>query len=160
MLSASRLCTIDSVASTPAQRVLVVDDDETVSDVVRRYLEREGYEVDIAADGQSGLEQALASPPDLMVLDLMLPGLDGVEVCRRLRQAHSLPVIMLTARGDTDDRIAGLEVGADDYVTKPFSPRELTARVGAVLRRVAAVATLEEQPAVLSAGSILSLIHI
>jgi len=154
VLSAPHLRTIVSVTSTPTQRVLVVDDDETVSDVVRRYLEREGYEVDTAADGPSGLEQALASPPDLMVLDLMLPGLDGVEVCRRLRQAHSLPVIMLTARGDIDDRIAGLEVGADDYVTKPFSPRELTARVGAVLRRVAAVATLEEQPAVLTAGAI------
>ena len=146
--------TIVPVASTAAQRVLVVDDDETVIDVVRRYLEREGYEVDTATDGSLALEQALASPPDLLVLDLMLPGLDGVEVCRRLRQAHSLPVIMLTARGDVDDRITGLEVGADDYVTKPFSPRELTARVGAVLRRAAAVATLEEEPAVLTAGVI------
>jgi two-component system response regulator ResD len=94
------------------------------------------------------------SPPDLIVLDLMLPGLDGVEVCRRLRQHHAVPVIMLTAKGDIDDRVTGLEVGADDYVTKPFSPRELTARVGAVLRRAAAAATADAEPTVLDAGPI------
>ncbi len=142
------------MATTSTPRVLVVDDDVTVSEVVRRYLEREGYEVDLAADGLVALELALDRPPDLLVLDLMLPGLDGIEVCRRLRQRHSVPVIMLTARGDVDDRITGLEVGADDYVTKPFSPRELTARVGAVLRRAAVVCGEVEQPTVLSAGRI------
>ena len=148
--------TIGVVVTPPAQRVLVVDDDETVSDVVRRYLERDGYEVETAADGLTGLAQAMDRPPDLLVLDLMLPGLDGIEVCRRLRRHHAVPVIMLTAKGDVDDRVTGLEVGADDYVTKPFSPRELAARVGAVLRRAAAVATASEQgePTVLEAGRI------
>ena len=142
------------MATGPAQRVLVVEDDETVNEVVRRYLEREGYEVETALDGADGLARALARPPDLLVLDLMLPGLDGIEVCRRLRERHALPVIMLTARGDVDDRVAGLEVGADDYVTKPFSPRELTARVGAVLRRVGAAPVDDSQPTVLEAGRI------
>ena len=146
--------TIVRVPTNPTSRVVVVDDDETVSDVVRRYLEREGYEVETATDGTAALRQALAHPPDLMVLDLMLPGMDGIEVCRRLRQSHQVPVIMLTAKGDVDDRITGLEVGADDYVTKPFSPRELTARVGAVLRRVAAAASEEQQPSLLEAGAI------
>ncbi len=146
--------TIVGVATTSIPRVLVVDDDETVSDVVRRYLEREGYEVDTATDGTAALKQALDHPPDLMVLDLMLPGLGGIELCRRLRQAHAVPVIMLTARGEIDDRVAGLVAGADDYVTKPFSPRELTARVGAVLRRVAAVATQDGHPTLLEAGPI------
>ena len=141
------------MAPPPTQRVLVVDDDETVSEVVRRYLEREGYEVEVAGDGLAALAAALERPPDLLVLDLMLPGLDGIEVCRRLRRTHPVPVIMLTAKGDVDDRVTGLEVGADDYVTKPFSPRELTARVGAVLRRVAAVAGPDDgKPTVLEAG--------
>jgi DNA-binding response OmpR family regulator len=118
-----------------ATRVLVVDDDPALAEVVARYLEREGFEVDVAGDGATGLAVALDTLPDLVVLDLMLPVLDGLEVCRRLRQAAPIPVVMLTARGEEDDRIAGLELGADDYVTKPFSPRELTARVKAVLRR-------------------------
>ncbi|HEV3225496.1 MAG TPA: response regulator transcription factor [Acidimicrobiales bacterium] len=116
-------------------RVLVVDDDPTLSEVVGRYLTREGFRVDFAEDGASGLEQALATLPDLVLLDLMLPVLDGLEVCRRIRETAPIPVVMLTARGEENDRIAGLELGADDYVTKPFSPRELTARVKAVLRR-------------------------
>ena len=120
-----------------ATRVLVVEDDPTLAEVVQAYLGREGYEVTIATDGQAGLEQAMTTQPDLVVLDLMLPRLDGLEVCRRLRRSAPIPVIMLTARGEEDDRIAGLELGADDYVTKPFSPRELTARVKAVLRRAA-----------------------
>jgi DNA-binding response OmpR family regulator len=120
-----------------APRVLVVEDDRMLAEVVDTYLTREGFTVDIATDGESGLAQALAMQPDLVVLDLMLPVLDGLEVCRRLRQAMPTPVIMLTARGEEDDRIVGLELGADDYVTKPFSPRELTARVKAVLRRSA-----------------------
>ncbi|MFJ7996116.1 response regulator transcription factor [Streptomyces sp. NPDC096310] len=116
-------------------RVLVVDDDPTVSEVVAGYLDRAGYVVDRAADGPSALTRAAAHRPDLVVLDLMLPGMDGLEVCRRLRGHRPVPVIMLTARGDEDDRILGLEVGADDYVTKPFSPRELVLRVESVLRR-------------------------
>ncbi len=117
--------------------VLVLDDDPTVTDVVRRYLEREGYRVRTFSDGRAGLADALVDPPALLVLDLMLPGLDGLEVFRRLREEHPVPVLMLTARGDEADRVAGLELGADDYLTKPFSPRELVLRVAAVLRRTA-----------------------
>jgi DNA-binding response OmpR family regulator len=116
-------------------RVLVADDDPTVSDVVRRYLEREGLTVEVVTDGARALERALADPPDLVVLDLMLPGLPGLEVCRRLRAERPVPVVMLTALGEEVDRVLGLEVGADDYVTKPFSPRELALRVRSVLRR-------------------------
>ncbi|MET8077978.1 response regulator transcription factor [Streptomyces sp. NPDC005303] len=119
----------------PRPRVLVVDDDPTVAEVVSGYLDRAGYLVDRAADGPDALARAAAHRPDLVVLDLMLPGMDGLEVCRRMRGRGPVPVIMLTARGDEDDRILGLEVGADDYVTKPFSPRELVLRVESVLRR-------------------------
>jgi DNA-binding response OmpR family regulator len=117
------------------ERVLVVDDDATVSDVVRRYLERGGYEVRLAADGETALQLAAEQPPDLVVLDLMLPGIDGLEVCRRLRTNSDVPIVMLTALGEEADRIVGLQLGADDYVTKPFSPRELVLRIGSVLRR-------------------------
>src|SRR3954453_19829264 len=118
------------------QRVLVVDDDPTVSDVVRRYLERAEFEVTLAVDGQGALDAVTAQRPDLVVLDLMLPGIDGLEVCRRLRADDpQLPVVMLTALGDEADRVVGLSLGADDYVTKPFSPRELVLRVQSVLRR-------------------------
>ncbi|RFU82624.1 DNA-binding response regulator [Streptomyces triticagri] len=123
-------------ASEGAARVLVVDDDPTVAEVVTGYLERAGYTVDRADDGPTALARADARRPDLVVLDLMLPGMDGLEVCRRIRARGPVPVIMLTARGDEDDRVLGLEVGADDYVTKPFSPRELVLRVESVLRRV------------------------
>lgn len=116
-------------------RILVVDDDPTVAEVVAGYLDRAGYAVDRADDGPTALTRAAAHRPDLVVLDLMLPGMDGLEVCRRIRGQGPVPVIMLTARGDEDDRILGLEVGADDYVTKPFSPRELVLRVESVLRR-------------------------
>ncbi|MET7901170.1 response regulator transcription factor [Streptomyces sp. NPDC005355] len=119
----------------PPGRVLVVDDDPTVAEVVAGYLDRAGYDVDRAADGPGALARAAARWPDLVVLDLMLPGMDGLEVCRTLRGRGPVPVIMLTARGDEDDRILGLEIGADDYVTKPFSPRELVLRVESVLRR-------------------------
>ncbi len=120
---------------TSIPRVLVVEDDPTISEVVVRYLEREGLEVEAVADGRDALDAAARRWPDLVVLDLMLPGIDGLEVCRRLRARAPVPVIMLTARGDEEDRVLGLELGADDYVVKPFSPRELTARVRAVLRR-------------------------
>jgi DNA-binding response OmpR family regulator len=122
------------MTSAPA-RVLVVEDDPTVAEVVRRYLEREGFAVEAVGDGREALIRADASSPDLVVLDIMLPGLDGLEVCRELRSRAPVPVIMLTARGSEEDRVVGLELGADDYVSKPFSPRELTARVKAVLRR-------------------------
>src|SRR5262245_15000618 len=121
------------------QRILVVDDDPTVSDVVRRYLERAGYDVMLAADGGAALEAARRTSPDLVVLDLMLPGMDGLEVCRRLRSGPSgVPIVMLTALGEEADRVLGLQLGADDYVTKPFSPRELVLRVQSVLRRAGA----------------------
>ena len=118
------------------QHVLVVDDDPTVSDVVRRYLERSDFDVTLAVDGQQALAAAAQHRPDLVVLDLMLPGLDGLEVCRRLRTRDpDLPVVMLTALGEESDRVLGLSLGADDYVTKPFAPRELVLRVQSVLRR-------------------------
>ncbi|HEV7761246.1 MAG TPA: response regulator transcription factor [Acidimicrobiales bacterium] len=116
-------------------RILVVDDDATVSEVVARYLERDGFAVETVADGRVALDRALAEPPDLVVLDLMLPGMDGLEICRRLRALAPVPIIILTARGQESDRIVGLELGADDYVAKPFSTKELVARVRAVLRR-------------------------
>jgi DNA-binding response OmpR family regulator len=122
-----------------APRVLVVDDDPTVSEVVSRYLVRAGYAVEVVADGRQALDAAAARPPDLVVLDLMLPGMNGLDVFRVLRQRTSVSVIMLTALGSEGDRLAGLELGADDYVTKPFSPRELVLRVQSVLRRPAAV---------------------
>ena len=116
--------------------VLVVDDEPKIVDVVREYLEHAGFAVRTAGDGPAALERARALAPDLIVLDLGLPGLDGLDVARQLRQSSRVPVIILTARGDEVDRIIGLELGADDYLVKPFSPRELVARVRAVLRRV------------------------
>jgi DNA-binding response OmpR family regulator len=127
-------------------RVLVVDDDMTVAEVVVGYLRRAGMEPRHAADGLTALATAETWSPDLVVLDLMLPGLDGLETCRRLRTMGPMPVIMLTALGEENDRVLGLEVGADDYVTKPFSPRELVLRVQSVLRRVPGV--LPSRPAV------------
>jgi len=138
--------------------VLVVDDDPTVSDVVRRYLERAGVAVTLAADGPAALQAFDEERPDLVVLDLMLPGLDGLEVCRRLRaRAGHIPVVMLTALGEEADRVLGLQLGADDYVTKPFSPRELVLRVQSVLRRTGATAdrgALAEPPEVLRDGAL------
>jgi DNA-binding response OmpR family regulator len=116
-------------------RVLVVDDDHTVREVVVSYLRAAGHEVVEAADGAGALRSMQEAPADLVVLDLMLPGIDGLEVCRRLRETSDVPVIMLTALGSESDRVVGLERGADDYVTKPFSPRELVLRVDSVLRR-------------------------
>lgn len=122
--------------NNPPAHVLVVDDDPTVAEVVAGYLDRAGHDVVRAADGPTALAHFAHRRPDLVVLDLMLPGMDGFEVCRRMReQGGPVPVIMLTARGDEEDRVLGLETGADDYVTKPFSPRELVLRVESVLRR-------------------------
>lgn len=116
---------------------MVVDDEPMVREVLARYLEREGFTVDVAEDGEAALVSFAASRPDLVLLDLMLPRVDGLEVFRRMRAGASTAVIMLTARGEETDRVVGLELGADDYVTKPFSPREVVARVRAVLRRSA-----------------------
>ena len=128
--------------------VLVVDDEPIVRDVLARYLVRSGFSVDSAGDGEAALAAFEAGEPDLVLLDLMLPRLDGIEVFRRIRTRASTPVIMLTAKGAEADRIAGLELGADDYVTKPFSPREIVARVRAVLRRAASEGdgTADEAP--------------
>ena len=115
--------------------VLVVDDERQIATIARDYLQRAGFTVTIAGDGASGLDMARKKPPDLVVLDLGLPGMDGLHVARALRQESDVPIIMLTARVDESDRLRGFEVGADDYVTKPFSPRELVARVSTVLRR-------------------------
>jgi DNA-binding response OmpR family regulator len=125
--------------------VLVVDDEPIVREVVVRYLAREGHETLEAADGAGARNEIERSDPDLVVLDVMLPGLDGLELCRWIRRRSELPVIMLTARGDEADRIVGLELGADDYVTKPFSPRELAARVRSVLRRSTAASPSDEK---------------
>jgi DNA-binding response OmpR family regulator len=116
-------------------RILVVDDERPIRELVRGYLQREGHEVLEAADGPGAVAVIAARHPDLVVLDVMLPGFDGLEVCRRLRSTSDAYVLMLTARGEEIDRIVGLEVGADDYLIKPFSPRELVARIKALLRR-------------------------
>ena len=116
-------------------RVLVVDDERVVSEVVEQYLRREGFDVALASDGGEALRLAQEWAPDLVVLDLMLPVVDGLEVCRQLRQESQVPIIMLTARGEETDRVVGLELGADDYVVKPFSPRELVARVKTIAAR-------------------------
>ena len=116
-------------------RVLVVEDDDEIADVLRRSLRQEGHEVRTALDGEEALEAARDFSPDLVVLDLGLPKLDGVEVCRRLRTASDVPILILTARSDTDDRVRGLDAGADDYLVKPFERAELQARLRALMRR-------------------------
>jgi DNA-binding response OmpR family regulator len=132
-------------------RVLVVDDDPGIVKVVRAYLEQAGFEVSLAYDGKKAMQIARNDKPDLVVLDLMLPEMDGWDVCRALRKESDVPIIMLTARVEESDKLIGLELGADDYVTKPFSPRELVARVRSVLRRVSATPS---RPARLSHGEI------
>ncbi|MBI2832165.1 MAG: response regulator transcription factor [Chloroflexi bacterium] len=117
------------------KKILVVDDEKRIVDIIKAYLEREGYQVLAAYDGKSALEQARREHPDLLVLDLMLPEITGWDVCRTLRKESDVPIIMLTARDETTDKIVGLELGADDYVTKPFDPKELVSRIKAVLRR-------------------------
>jgi two-component system response regulator RegX3 len=133
-------------------RLLVVEDEESFSEALTFMLEREGFEVEVAANGPAALRQFERSGADLVLLDLMLPGLAGTEVCRSLRQRSTVPVIMLTARDSEIDKVVGLELGADDYVTKPFSTRELVARIRAVLRRRAE--GTEALPAVLEAGPV------
>jgi two-component system response regulator MprA len=128
--------------SAGARRILVVDDDPMVATTVQRVLRPEGYDVDIALGGAEALEQAHAHRPDLVVLDLMMPGIDGLEVCRQLRASGNLPILMLTARSGTADRVRGLDTGADDYLVKPFAYAELLARVRALLRRTPPPATI------------------
>ncbi len=135
-----RACNNDAVTT-----VLIVDDEPIVREVVVRYLKREGYETLEAGDGDDARALLEREQPDLVVLDVMLPGMDGLELCRWIRSHSALPVILLTARGEEADRIVGLELGADDYVTKPFSPRELAARVRTVLRRSAPIEAVEER---------------
>ena len=132
-------------AAVAERRVLIIDDEPVVRDVVARYLALEGYEVQAAADGAEGLRLARSWQPDLLVLDLMLPGVDGLEVCRTLLAESGVPIIMLTAKAAEIDRVLGLELGADDYVTKPFSPRELTLRIKGLLRRRETRETKAEQ---------------
>jgi two-component system response regulator MprA len=130
------------VVSAGARRILVVDDDPMVATTVQRVLRPEGYEVDVALGGAQAIERAHANRPDLVVLDLMMPGIDGLEVCRQLRADGDLPILMLTARSGTADRVKGLDTGADDYLVKPFAYAELLARVRALLRRTPPPATL------------------
>jgi DNA-binding response OmpR family regulator len=128
------------------ERVLVVDDEPNIVELARMYLEKEGYRVETASDGATALEHIQTREPALIVLDLMLPELDGFEVCRRTRAKSDVPIIMLTARDEDVDKIVGLELGADDYLTKPFNPRELVARVKAILRRSERSFRANEQP--------------
>lgn len=124
-----------AVRPMPAQRILVVDDDPAVTDFLRRGLAYEGYSVQVAPDGPAGLAAAREKAPDMVILDVMMPGMDGLEVCRRLKAGGDLPVLMLTARDSVADRVEGLETGADDYLVKPFAFEELLARIHALLRR-------------------------
>jgi DNA-binding response OmpR family regulator len=127
-------------------RILVVDDEQKIIDLARMYIEQEGYTVESATDGRKALEKIQTDEPALIVLDLMLPGLDGLEICRRVRAESDVPIIMLTARSDDIDKIVGLELGADDYLTKPFNPRELVARIKAILRRSDRKPSTESKP--------------
>ena len=128
------------------ERILIVDDEAHIVDLVRMYLERDGFRVDSAADGVQGLRLIAEQRPALVILDIMLPEVDGLEVCRRVRAESDVPIVMLTARDDDVDKIVGLELGADDYLTKPFNPRELVARVKAILRRTEHPARPEGTP--------------
>jgi two-component system OmpR family response regulator len=126
-------------------KILVVDDEKQIVDIVKAYLEREGYQVTAAYDGKSALDAIRKEAPDLVVLDLMLPVISGLDVCRTLRASSAIPIIMLTARDDVTDKIIGLELGADDYVTKPFDPKELVSRVKTVLRRSTAAPAMPKR---------------
>src|ERR1700690_962588 len=128
----------DSVSEWPATRILVVDDDVELCELVDQYLHSQGFQIEAVHDGSTGVERALSGIYSLVILDVMLPGIRGFEVLRQIRAKSALPVIMLTAHGEDVDRIVGLELGADDYLPKPYNPRELAARIHAVLRRTAA----------------------
>ena len=128
----------EQAVAEPRRRVLIVDDEASVREVLGQYLDLEGFDVLAAADGATALQLFRNSPPDLVILDLMLPGVDGIEVCRRMRSASAVPIVMLTARSEEADKLEGFRVGTDDYVTKPFSPREVVMRVQAIIRRLRA----------------------
>jgi two-component system response regulator ResD len=132
------------VETIEAQRILVVDDEERIRRLLRMYLEKEGYVIQEAEDGEKALSLALDQDFDLILLDVMLPGMDGIEVCQRIRQVKATPILMLTAKGEEANRVQGFEVGADDYVVKPFSPREIIYRVKAILRRSSVTAYLSK----------------
>lgn len=134
--------------------ILVVDDEQRIIDLAKMYLEQDGYRVMSATDGVNALSKILNDKPNLVVLDLMLPGMDGLEVCRRVRAESDVPIIMLTARSDDIDKIVGLELGADDYLTKPFNPRELVARVKAILRRADRKSSREDAPSNIDIGNL------
>lgn len=128
------------------EKVLIVDDDEELCELVSEYLEVEGFDVESVNDGEAGLKAALEERHDLVILDVMMPKLNGFDLLRELRKSSSIPVVMLTARGEDMERIVGLEIGADDYLPKPFNPRELVARIRAVLRRIAKAAAADSEP--------------
>ncbi len=126
------------------EKILIVDDDVNICDLLRLYLEKEGYETEIATDGYKAIDCFNSSSPDLVLLDIMLPGLDGWQICREIRKTSQVPIIMLTAKGELFDKVLGLELGADDYITKPFETKEVIARIKAVLRRTAPKAVASE----------------
>ncbi len=130
-----------------AEKILIVEDERNIASFVSMYLKKERYTVDIARDGAEALAKFESTKPDLMVLDLMLPDMDGLEICRQIRSSSDVPILMLTARDDDVDKIVGLEVGADDYLTKPFNPRELVARIKTILRRSATTARRPQEAA-------------
>jgi len=129
------------------KRVLIIEDEKSISDIIKFNLTKEGFEVDTAYDGQAGLEKALSGKPDLILLDVMLPVLDGFQVCKKVREASTVPILMLTAKEEEVDKVLGLELGADDYITKPFGMRELIARIKANIRRTDLIANLKDVPA-------------
>ena len=125
--------------------ILVIEDDQNIAQIIRLYLEKEGFEVQIAPNGDAGLDLFKKRPPNLVLLDIMLPGMDGWQVCREIRKISSIPIIMLSAKDETFDKVLGLELGADDYITKPFEPKELIARIKAVQRRMQSTASPEQE---------------
>jgi DNA-binding response OmpR family regulator len=141
--------------NTMNDTILIVDDEERIIDLARMYLEQDGFQVASTTNGNSARRMILRDKPNLVVLDLMLPGMDGLEVCRRVREVSDVPIIMLTARSDDIDKIVGLELGADDYLTKPFNPRELVARIRAILRRADRSDLREEAPPPTTIGNLL-----
>jgi two-component system response regulator VicR len=128
------------------KKILIIEDEKSISDIIKFNLTKEGYDTDMAYDGKSGLDKALSIKPDLILLDIMLPVMDGFQVCKKIRETSTVPILMLTAKEEEVDKVLGLELGADDYITKPFGMRELIARIKANIRRTDQVANLESAP--------------